>query len=123
MKLSKSDNVKTGKNGTASGPGAVPPGEYSATVLAAESGNSKAGDPMLTLTLGVKVKDKVRQIRYWAPVGTSFMDKLVEAFGEVDSDELPGRECFVEVIADTYNGKPSPKVDRIWTEDDGDDDF
>jgi hypothetical protein len=85
------------------GRGLCPVGEHPAEVEDAEESQSKSGNDMLIVSYRVAGRWRVKE---FVPLHVPFrVDRLVEAFGEVDSSELVGRTCTVRIEHESYEGR------------------
>lgn len=97
----------------------VPAGTYEAKIERADVGTTKKGDTKITIwwripenngivfdTIPITEKAAFKIKPYAALLG-------IDAGSQIDSDELVGVDAIVEVVGDTYNGKPTARIKRI----------
>ena len=103
----------------------IPAGTHPATVTAAEESESRSGNPMIVLTFET-VGD--REIKAWVPLHVGFrVDQVIDAFGtdddEIDTNDMVGMPCRIEVKHEKFDGKTQAKVEAILPQGDDDDDL
>lgn len=101
----------------------VPSGDHVAYVTEVDDKPSSNGTDMLTLTLQLrdKINGRRKILRAWVPFSNSMrLAELYDSFpaaiddeGFLNSDDLIGAICVIEVIHEKYNGKMTDKVDVI----------
>jgi hypothetical protein len=102
------------------GRGLCPVGEHPAEVEDAEESQSQAGNDMLVISYRVAGRWRVKE---FVPLHVPFrVDRLVDAFGEVDSTELIGRACTVRIEHELYEGRMQAVVAGLEACEEGEQD-
>ena len=101
----------------------IPACEHVAYVTEIDDTPSSAGTEMLTLTLELreKINGKRRTLRAWVPFSNSQrLEELYDSFpnavdgdGFLNSEDLIGAICVIDVIHEKYKNKMTDKVDTI----------
>lgn len=116
------------------------PGIYPAKVASAELGKSKAGNPMVTVTIDI-VKGEYKGWKGWhylvlTPESAWKEKEFTDALGLTkpgkkkgtwDTDDAVGKECRVKIKREMYEGEPQGKIKSVLSpkkdsDDDEDDD-
>lgn len=101
----------------------IPAGFHAAYVTEVDDTPSSAGTDMLTLTLELreKVNGRRRTLKAWIPFTNEVrLRELYDSFpaaidgdGFLNSDDLVGSICSIDVVHEKYKGKMTDKVDTI----------
>ena len=101
----------------------VPEGDHVAFVTEIDDKPSSSGSDMLTLTLQLrdKINGRKRTLKCWVPFSNAMrLQELYDSFpaaidneGFLNSDDLIGAICSIEVIHEMYNNKLTDKVDSL----------